>query len=116
MQDELLALPMKALTDSLGLVKFGREVITKNKSFVEEKGVLQKNVTNEQAARKVVEEEMVKLNGSVSASDELTAKLAESYKTFRAARVEVPSLKEQVARADTDMAESEKVVAEVCQE
>lgn len=47
---ELSVLQMKIWTDSSGLVSFGRHVIVKNKSLVEEVGTLQKTLTVEQVA------------------------------------------------------------------
>lgn len=88
----------------------------KNKSLVEKVRMLQKTVSVEQAARKVLEEETVHLKGLVSASNELTAKLAESDKSLEAASEEVASLKEQVKLAYIKKMESEIVVAEVHEE
>lgn len=94
-------------------MNFGREDIKKNKSLVEEVGVLQKTVSDEQVARAVVEDKLKKLEGSVSASDELSARLVESERMLMEVRAEVASLKEQVANADIEKVRSDKVLAEV---
>lgn len=56
------------------------------------------------------------MNGSVSASNKLTGKLAEYDRGLKAARAEMFSLKEEVVRADTEKADEEQKVAEVCKE
>lgn len=61
--------------------------------------MLQKTVSDEQAARKVVDEESTKLKESVLSPDKQTAKSVE------ASRVEVASLRVQKARTDTEKAE-----------
>lgn len=73
-------------------------------------------MTNEQATRKVIKEELSKLKRSVLASDELAAKLVEYNKAFEAAHREVASLKEQVTHVETEKVESENVFAKVFQD
>lgn len=46
----------------------------------------------------------------------MAEKLAESEKSLEAPRAEMLSMKEQVARANTEMVDSNKCVAEVCEE
>lgn len=98
--NELPGLPMTVQTDSLGRLKFWWDVIKKNTLLFEELRVLQKRVSEEQAAQVVVEEELITLKGSVSAFDEFSEKLTRSDKALEAARAEVASLKEEVMRAD----------------
>lgn len=57
LRDEPPSLQMTAPTDILGIVKFGREIVEKNKVLVEEVKALQIKVTVEKAAAKGVEEE-----------------------------------------------------------
>lgn len=94
LRDEPPSLRRTVLTDSLGLVQFGLEVIQRNKALAKESVVLQKTVGKEKAAWKSAEKELSKLESSVSASDKLAAKVAESDKPLKAARAEVVSLKE----------------------
>lgn len=110
LRDEFPALQMTVPTVSLRVVKFGREVILKNKSLVEEIRVLRKTGTGEQAVQKVFEDELMKLKGLVSASDKLTEELAESDKSLESARTEEPSLKEEVKRANEEKAKSKRVI------
>lgn len=67
---------MTCPTDGLGLVKFESVVIMKNEPLLEYIGELQKRVSDLQADPKVIGDEMTKLKGSISLSDELSAKLA----------------------------------------
>lgn len=98
---------MAVPTDSLWLVKFGLEVIKKNKAVVKELGVLQKSVRDKRVSRPVVAEEFTKLKISVPASDALDAKLTESNKLREATRAGVASLKDQVPRTDTKRTDSD---------
>lgn len=81
MRDDLAGLQMKVPTDSLGLLKFAREVNNKYKSVVEEVESLQRTVTDETASWKGLGKELAELKGSVAASDALTAKLTEFKKS-----------------------------------
>lgn len=93
---------MKILTDSLWAVHFDREVIAKNKSLVEEVMKLQGTVTNEQGARKVIEKDLAQVKRSVLASEELTAKLAESNKLLDAARAKLWSINGEASREGSE--------------
>lgn len=64
--------------DSFWLVKFKRALFCKQKLFLEEVRTLQKMLADEQAARKDIEDELLKLSNSVSVPDELSTNLAES--------------------------------------
>lgn len=66
---KLQKLPMPFLTDRLELVKFVKEIIKKNKSFLEEVEALQKTVSNKNGAPKSVKKEATELQGSVLSSD-----------------------------------------------
>lgn len=80
LRNEMPGLQTVVRTGSLWLLKFGREVIMKNKSLVEEIGVLQNTVADEQAAQKISKEDFGDLKGVIPASGELAANLAESEK------------------------------------
>lgn len=56
------------------------------------------------------------LKSSVNAFDELAERLAESDKALGVVCAEVPSLKEQMVRADTEKTDSEKIVADMSKE
>lgn len=75
--------------------------------------MLQNKASNEHVARKGVKEELMKLEGSVSAFNEQAAQLPESSKSLKAACVEMASLKEHVVRADMEVGYSEKFAADV---
>lgn len=107
---------MSVPTDSLELVKFGREIIKKNKALVKKIGVLRNTVGKEQASRADLEEELTKLKSSVSAADALAAILKESDKSLEDTHAAISSLKEQVAHTDTEKAEPSKLVARVCED
>lgn len=93
------------LIDSLGLVKSVRKVIMKNKLVVEDVKLSWKTVSDWKAASRRVEEDLVNLKGLFSASDELTANLADSGKCLQAAGVEIRFLKEQVEHAGKEKTE-----------
>lgn len=57
---------LTVLTDSVGLVKFGGEVIKRNKSVVEEVEAVLKKVSDKKAAWQRVEKEFTRLKCSVS--------------------------------------------------
>lgn len=78
--------------------------------------MLHKTVSKEQAFRAVIEMELTELRSSVSAYDVLVARLAELDKSLAATRAEVDYLKEQVARADTYEADSDKHVPQILEE
>lgn len=101
---------MMVQLDSLGLVKFERKAIKRNKSLVDE--VLQKKVTDEKASREGNAKELVQLRSSVAASDALAAKLAESKISLELIHAELVLLKERVAREDTEIEDTVKVVPE----
>lgn len=65
-------------------------------SLVEEVEKLQKKVSVESAAQRGIKQDLMKLKGSVTASDELPERWTESDKTFEAIRTEVMLLKEQL--------------------
>lgn len=69
-------------------------------------------MTHEQAGQNIVSGKLVKSKDSVSASEELGAKTAETDKLLRAARAKMTSLKKKVARADSENEESNRVIAE----
>lgn len=100
-------------TKSLELVNFEREVIKKNKALFEEIKVLQNTVSKEQAPRAVVEDKLNKFKSSISASDAMAAKLAESDEALETTHANVVSLKKRVARTDTKKADCDKLVAQV---
>lgn len=60
------------------------------------KWVLQKTVCKELVVQAVIGEDLTKLKSSFSASDELTANLAEFCRSLEAARLEKTSLKENL--------------------
>lgn len=103
------------VADGLGVTKSGREGIAKNESLVEKMPTLQKPVTDEQAARKVLEDELENLKNTVSAFEKLVVKLEESDKLLEALCTEVVSLKEQVARAAMERVELKDIVLKVHQ-
>lgn len=101
---------MTSPTDSLGLAKFACEVFAKNKSLADKLLKLQETVTDEQIVRKVNEESLAQVKGSVAASEELNAKLTESDKLLEALHAELVSLKKQVFRARGEKKESNEAI------
>lgn len=89
LRDALLVVQRMVLIKILGLETFGRERIMKNKSLFYRIEILQNTAIDEHTARRVFEDKLRKLKGSGSASDELAAKLVESYKALHAAHVEM---------------------------
>lgn len=77
---------------SFGLEKFGRKVIKKNKSLVDDVEALQKRVTDKKASGEGVKKELARLRSSVVACDGLAAKLPESEKSSQVSRAEVAFL------------------------
>lgn len=69
-------------------------------SLVKEIEALRKTFGDEREARKGFEKELMKLTGSVSACDELPARLIESDKTLEISHAEWAILKEQVPCTD----------------
>lgn len=75
--------------------------------------MFQKAVSSGQAYRAAVDEGSAKLRNSVPASRALVAELAEFDKLLKTSRAKMVSHKEQVARADTEKAESDKMITHV---
>lgn len=92
LRDAPSGLQMSVPTASLEHVQLRWEFTKKFELLFEKIRVLQNMVGIKQAARAVVEEELMKLKGSVFASDELPERLAESDKALKTARTEVTSL------------------------
>lgn len=101
---------MTVSIESLCLVTFVREVIKKKKSSMEKLEALQKTVCDEKIAWQIFEEKITALRGSVPASDVLSAKLAKSGKLLRAVCAEFTSLKEQMARVNTEKADFDELL------
>lgn len=116
LSEELPGLQMAASTDSLGIVKFDREVIKKSKSLVGEVEALEKTVSGNKIVWKGVEKKLTECKCSVSASDASAVKLAELEELLVTVREELASFKEQLRRVDTEKADSDKPVAEVSKE
>lgn len=93
---------MAVPTESLGLLRFGREVRKKNRSLPEEIEVLQKAVSKEQTELAVFEEKLTDLKSLDLAYSELVAKLSESDKALYAALADLVLLKNEVVCVDTD--------------
>lgn len=68
---------MKVPTDSFVFVKFGRDILKKNKSLVEDLEALHTTVTDEKTSREGFKKKLIQLRGLVVAYDALTAKLTE---------------------------------------
>lgn len=113
LKDELSRLEMTITTDSLGIVRFRREVIQKNKYLVDELSVLQNTINDDKASREGVEEELTQLRSLVAVCDGLAAKFTEEKTSLEVIRAEVELLKGRVERADTEKADYDKLVAEV---
>lgn len=99
---ELPGAQFKVPTDSLGLGKFGQEVICKNTLLAKEVSKLQGTVADEQAAWKVVEDQLAKVKRWIVSFGKLTAKLAESDKFLEVSQVEVPPLKKEMTTAGSE--------------
>lgn len=109
--NELSVFPMTVPSDSLGLVRFGCEVIKKNKCLVEDVEVSQKVATDEKESQEIVEKELAQLRGSLAASDAFSAKFMEFEKSLQNVCAEEASVKDHVVRAAVEKADSDKVVA-----
>lgn len=85
------------VTDSLGVIKFGRKVIARNKSLVEDVLKFQGTRTGKQALRKVLEQYVRKLKELFAVFEACTAKLPASGTSLTAPLAELASLQEDVS-------------------
>lgn len=103
-------------TVSLGLKKFGGQVIVMIRSLVEAFWTLQRKVINKQATRKVVSNKPAELKSFLSRFEQVVATFVEFYKVLAAARADGPSLKAEMACSDSEEIDSKKDIAEAPKE
>lgn len=111
--DSLACLQMTILPNSLGLLEFGLEFPKKKLSIAKKAKILQNTATDEMVARNRVEYELVRLDSSFTASNELAAQLTKPDKAIKAVSTKRVLLKRQVLHVNTESSVLEKIFAEV---
>lgn len=82
---------------------------------MEEESRLQVAVTDEQGARKFVQDALSQVKGLVATSGKLTTRSTESEKLLEAAATEIAFVKEDASCLGSEKADSDKVIAESCE-